>query len=1067
MVRDRVRGYVARRLRGRPTTQPTPGNAPTARGEQDDNIHKLVRAGLVDVEYYETLTGLTFDSPRSAAEHLVREGIELGLTCHPLLEPGLLPPRLLSLWSEGKVARPLAAAKRGHLARTSPLFHVATWVEQHPGSVDHPGGPLGHFVANAAPETPMPVGPEYGGRRPTWGEARSALLRHAEEYRRQKALTGGRYHEDWDETTHAEWVETWRSAPVPSFGDRPAVSVIIPVKNRPETVVEAIRSVQAQTFDDWELLVVDDGSTDSTPSVLRDAARDDPRVRVIELATSGGAGAARNAGIDAAHGPYLSFLDSDNTWEPDFLRICLAVAHAEGHRFVYSVAQIAETGDKRFLAYRGGVDALMVQNHIPMIAFVAEADLIREVGRFDPSLRRWIDFDLIIRMARVAEPELLPFVGTRYDNIEGTDDRISRVESSNWRYAVFGRHLVDWDAVASGLRQRVSGRVSVVVETQRDHKHTTGAVRAVLDTTVGEDVEVLVVDNGSAREVTGVLTAEFLGEDRVKVLRMPRNYHFGPAANAAFAESTGQYAVFLASDCDPRAGWLRPLVRRLQDPEVLAVQSLLLSPSDLVESAGSIFLSDNGVASPYLQGHPLDDALRDSGRDLDALSRDALAVRAEDLVALRGFDGLFVDDLEDVDLCLRARDLRHGRFEVVHDSVVTHLRERQADRPGTWDNGRLFLARWRHRLPEAQTRRYDALGLAVAHVAGDPGPYPVPRPVLVRTPRPVTGGPHAGRLALRWSLNTASPGGWRGDDWGDTFFADALADALRSLGQEVVVLRRGADDAPSSHLSDVALTLRGLKRVHPRPGLLNILWVISHPDLVTVEEIRSFDLVFAASTPWAQAMSTRAGVPVRPLHQATDPERFHPASVTDGNHEVLFIGNARRHEGRKVVADALAAGVELGVYGRNWEDRLPEGVLLGTSVDNRELVHRYSSAGVVLNDHWEDMGRLGFVNNRLFDAVASGACVVSDHVEGVDELFKGAVKTYRTVEELARLCSDEGRASFPSAEARREIAELVRRDHSFARRAEQLLVAAEEARGTTTTAAPDSATREPRFSRSS
>ena len=71
-----------------------------------------------------------------------------------------------------------------------------------------------------------------------------------------------------------------------------------------------------------------------------------------------------------------------------------------------------------------------------------------------------------------------------------------------------------------------------------------------------------------------------------------------------------------------------------QDPQVLAAQSLLLSPSDIVESAGWVFLAENGVATPYLQGHPLEDALQDGGRDLAALSRDALAMRAEDLVAL-------------------------------------------------------------------------------------------------------------------------------------------------------------------------------------------------------------------------------------------------------------------------------------------------------------------------------------------------------------------------------------------------------------------------------------------------
>jgi O-antigen biosynthesis protein len=1047
MGMGRLRQSVARRLGDRPpgSTDPT---------DTEDTARHLVRAGLVDLEFYRTLSGEDLESEIAAARHLLTEGIELGLTCHPLLEPGSLPPRLYSLWMEGHAFRPVMAAKRGNLSHTSPLFDVQTWVDLHPESVDHPEGPLGHFVATAGPDTRMPTGPSFVGSAPTWGTTRRKLLAHAADYQRQAALLGGRYRADWDSTEHTEWVETWSRAPLPSLEGGPVVSVIIPVKNRPQVIVEAIESVRAQTYESWELLVVDDGSTDETPEVLRAQAARDPRIRVIELGTSQGAGAARNAGIDAARGHYLSFLDSDNTWEPNFLQLSLAVAYGEGHRFVYSVAQVATTGKKRFLAYRGGADALMVQNHIPMIAFVAEASLVRDAGKFDPSLRRWIDFDLLIRMARMAEPEFLPFVGTRYDNIEGTSDRISRVESGNWRYAVFGRNLVDWETVTRTLTERTPGRVSVVVETHEDHKHTTDAVTAVLSTTVDDDVEVLVVDNGSPREVTASLTAHFLGTDRVKILRMPRNYHFAAAANAAFAASTGEFVVFLGNETETRAGWLRPLVAGLSDHEVLGAQALLLTPSDIVESAGWLFLTTNGVATPHLEGHPVEDALRDGGSGVHGLSRDGLAMRAADFSALRGFDSLFVDGLEDVDLCLRAAKLREGRFDVVLDSRVTLRRERQVEHGTSWDNGQLFLDRWRRRLPPPRTDRYAALGLSVTHVASGPGPAPVPRPVLVRTPRSVSEGVVAGTPQLRWSVNIGSPGGWRGDSWGDTYYGQGLAEGLRALGQDTVLLRRGADDHPMSYLCDAALTIRGLKRVHPRPGLLNILWVISHPDLVRPEEVRDFDLVFAASEPWAADMSTRTGVPVRVLHQATNSELFHPGGATDESEDVLFVGNGRRDVGRKIVEDALAAGVPLSVYGLNWEERLPSGVLRGSSIDNRELVHRYSGAGIVLNDHWDDMARHGFLNNRLFDAVASGARVVSDHVEGTEELFKGAVKTYRTVDELAWLCSDEGRASFPVAEERKHIADLVRSEHNFRKRAEQLLAAALEARGESITAHP-------------
>ncbi|ELY60614.1 glycosyltransferase family 2 protein [Natronolimnohabitans innermongolicus] len=94
----------------------------------------------------------------------------------------------------------------------------------------------------------------------------------------------------------------------------PRVSVVIPTYNRAETLPRAIDSALEQTMDDLEVVVVDDGSSDETQSVLADY--DDPRVRPIVHATNQGANVARNTGIEYARGEYIAFLDSDDTWQP-------------------------------------------------------------------------------------------------------------------------------------------------------------------------------------------------------------------------------------------------------------------------------------------------------------------------------------------------------------------------------------------------------------------------------------------------------------------------------------------------------------------------------------------------------------------------------------------------------------------------------------------------------------------------------------------------------------------------------------------------------------------------------
>ena len=232
---------------------------------------------------------------------------------------------------------------------------------------------------------------------------------------------------------------------------------------------------------------------------------------------------------------------------------------------------------------------------------------------------------------------------------------------------------------------------------------------------------------------------------------------------------------------------------------------------------------------------------------------------------------------------------------------------------------------------------------------------------------------------------------------------------------------------------------------------MSLLWVISHPELVTPDEVRGYDRVLAAGRPWAERRTrdwaAQLAQPIEPLLQATDPERFHPdAAVPDSGEPVLFVGNSRRVL-RPVVRDALAAGLPLAVYGDLWSGLVPDEVIRARSLPNESLAAAYRSAGVVLNDHHEAMRADGFVSNRLFDAVASGARVVTDPVDGLAELFGPAVQGYETPDDLRRLATlPDPDAVFGDDATRRATAARVRSEHSFAARARRLVQVAHEAR---------------------
>ena len=298
------------------------------------------------------------------------------------------------------------------------------------------------------------------------------------------------------------------------------------------------------------------------------------------------------------------------------------------------------------------------------------------------------------------------------------------------------------------------------------------------------------------------------------------------------------------------------------------------------------------------------------------------------------------------------------------------------------------------------------------------------------------------RRRRRWTIVTSAPGGDAGEQWGDTWFARDLARALESLGERAqVVGRRGAASQKRDE-DDVVLVLRGLNAVQPRGDATWLLWVISHPELVHAQECAGYAAVFAASAHWSRAGELGA----IPLLQATDPARFSPmAAAPDSGAGILFVGSTRG-EFRPIVRDALACGVDVSVHGVGWEAYLPAERIRGAFLPNDRLPAAYASAGVVLNDHWPDMAHEGFLSNRLFDAVASGARVVSDPATGLAEVFGDAVRVATTPEELCALLTGDREAVLPSRADRLAAAGRIARDHSFQERARRLIEQVERLR---------------------
>ncbi len=125
----------------------------------------------------------------------------------------------------------------------------------------------------------------------------------------------------------------------------PSVSIVIPTYNRASLIGETLESVLAQTFADWECLVVDDASTDHTRAVVEEYRARDPRIRYTAQETNEGGASARNRGAALTEGDFVAFLDNDDVWLPGFLAATVALLQAHPHAVLAAAPRLYWDGE--------------------------------------------------------------------------------------------------------------------------------------------------------------------------------------------------------------------------------------------------------------------------------------------------------------------------------------------------------------------------------------------------------------------------------------------------------------------------------------------------------------------------------------------------------------------------------------------------------------------------------------------------------------------------------------------------------------------------------------------------
>lgn len=219
-------------------------------------------------------------------------------------------------------------------------------------------------------------------------------------------------------------------------------SVIMPTYNREKTIQAALDSVISQSYQNWELIIVDDGSTDNTVQIVKEfiSQHSTRPIALVELEKNSGVSIARNTGLAKARGEIIAYLDSDNTWEPEFLLIMVNTLIDNPW------AQVAYCGDKIWQHYTGNTtlpaskelisvrlgpfnkSLIENRNYIDLNVFVHTREISEKLGGFRENMQRLVDWELIVRYTDFAAPKFVPALLANY-NMDWSENQITRIEN--------------------------------------------------------------------------------------------------------------------------------------------------------------------------------------------------------------------------------------------------------------------------------------------------------------------------------------------------------------------------------------------------------------------------------------------------------------------------------------------------------------------------------------------------------------------------------------------------------------------------------------------------------------
>jgi glycosyltransferase involved in cell wall biosynthesis len=506
----------------------------------------------------------------------------------------------------------------------------------------------------------------------------------------------------------------------------PVFSLVTPVYEPTlEDLQKTIDSVLSQTFGDWEWILVDDDSpSESVRTTLRDAARRDRRIRVIERAENGRIVAASNDGLAQATGEFIALLDHDDLLTTDALeRVSSVVDTFDDVDYIYSDEDKVDQHGAYFDAFHKPdwsperLRGQMYTSHLSVI----RRTLVEEVGGFREGYDGSQDHDLVLRVTERGRRVVhIPQVLYHWRVVEGS---VAADVSAKPYAREAGRRAVQDQLDRLGIGGVVSlvpgfpnhyrisrslprdRRVSIVIPTigtsaslwGEDCCFVVEAVRSLLGHTEHENLEIVVVyDPPTPAEVLAQLRD--IAGDKLVLVRYAGAFNFSKKVNLGVVASTGDRIVALNDDIQVISGhWLEELVAPLEEPDVGMTGAKLYFSDQTIQHAGHAYRK-GGYFHPFI-GYPRENPGSWGSllinRECSGVTAACAAMRREVFDEVGGFSETLPVNFNDVDLSFKVR-FRGYRILWLANCELYHFESRTRIRGiEPWEHTN-SVSRWGH-----------------------------------------------------------------------------------------------------------------------------------------------------------------------------------------------------------------------------------------------------------------------------------------------------------------------------------------------------------------------------------